>query len=73
MPFSKFAGLLDEVRLREEELASLRGDARFAREEKEQGESEHAVMRAESRSLERLVAERRLRGWRRRGRRPRDA
>ena len=59
--------------MREEELASLRGDTHFAREEKEQGESEHAAMRAESRSLERLVAERRSRGWRRRGRRPRDA
>ena len=57
-----------------EELVSLHGDARFAREEKEQGESEHAAMQAESRSLNDSSRRgRRSRGWRRRGRRPRDA
>ena len=60
--------------MREEELASLRGDVRFVREEKEQGESEHAAMRAESRSLNDLSRRgQRSRGWRRRGRRLRNA
>ena len=65
--FSKCAGLLEEVRSREDELVSLRKeltalreDVQFVREEKRQGETEHAALHAKAKALsDRLDSEKR--------------
>ena len=60
--FSKCAGLLEEVRSREDELVSLRKeltalreDVQFVREEKRQGETEHAALQAKAKALSDLI------------------